>query len=66
MILQHSPCYHCARRKVGCHAECRRYAFYRRQVDKIRKARRAESDVDEARRMAVAATTYPYRNHRKR
>lgn len=62
MILQHSPCYHCARRKEGCHSDCRRYAFYRKQVDKIAHARRMEHEVDEARRIAVQNTCYPYRN----
>ena len=43
-----TPCYHCTRRAINCHAACPDYAEYRKVCEKIQEARAAERSMDAA------------------
>ena len=35
--LRRSPCYDCAGRHIGCHADCKAYGEFRKRLDEINK-----------------------------
>jgi len=40
-----APCYGCGEREEGCHTECGRYSKFREKCEKLREARKAETDA---------------------
>lgn len=40
--MQNKCCKDCSNRKVGCHAECTRYAEFKERLEKIKIERRKE------------------------
>lgn len=42
--LKQGPCRDCVDRKVGCHAECERYAAYKAELRAEREAKRKDED----------------------
>ena len=44
--LRRSPCYDCAGRHIGCHADCKAYGEFRKRLDEINKEKEKETALN--------------------
>lgn len=45
--MEAAPCWGCAERAAGCHANCKKYGAYRAEVDRRRERRSAQRIEDD-------------------
>ena len=60
--MQKNPCYGCKARHVGCHSECEKYQAARAELDKAKKQRFMEAEIDSC----LASVARDARRKRKR
>lgn len=57
------PCYKCRSRKLGCHAKCRAYGGYRRQIET---ANKYNKKMNERTRAELSALYWSYVTSKER
>lgn len=45
-MINETPCRHCTKRKINCHANCQEYLDYRKKADIVREQARKERRQD--------------------
>ena len=64
--MKAAPCYGCADRTVGCHAECEKYATWREEVKAANKRRREDNRARQMLSDGITKRRDRYRYHKPR